>query len=496
MVRSGVLELPPLPPCNATQGPLQLGDWLLMVEPVAADMSTTSQEWWTLMTKEVEKWYHCHMSLNPLDKITHDAVAPSSLCQERWLRLERRMSTMLLQAVPETAREELVAGRKVGVFSILSHLFLTYCPGGVLEKQMLLRNLEDPPEVTNVGDAPAALRRWLRWKSRTAEIGAVVPDAALLLKGLNRMTRRVLESHKELQFRIQLARSSLGVDTTPTELTVSRFATHLLAELDQVALTEKRTSGSATKADGPKLKSMELDKSGKGKGKDRQDRGQEDGATKTRCRFFLTEHGCRKGKECSFSHDQKDEKRRCYVCGSSEHFATACTRPKGSSSGGDGSPPKQKQLKSDEKQERKDSDSVSTSSQETAMKDLIDEANKVLKSLNPTSSPPSAQSSGMSSQEAEVRSEVMDKLQQQLQAMRLKTFKLQRISTSSVLGLIDSGATHPLRPLREGENDSSYTEVEVALANGATTRLKMSPGGAMISPNENIEPIVPMGLAC
>ena len=494
VVRSGVLELPPLPPCNATQGPLQLGDWLLMVEPVAADMSTTSQEWWTLMTKKVEKWYHCHMSLNPLDKITHDAVAPSSLCQERWLRLERRMSTMLLQAVPETVREELVAGRKAGVFSILSHLFLTYCPGGVLEKQMLLRNLEDPPEVTNVGDAPAALRRWLRWKSRTVEIGAVVPDAALLLKGLNRMTRRVLESHKELQFRIQLARSSLGVDTTPTELTVSRFATHLLAELDQVALTEKRISASATKTDGPKLKSMEVDKSGKGKGKDRQDRGQEDGATKTRCRFFLTEHGCRKGKECSFSHDQKDEKRRCYVCGSSEHFATACTRPKGSSSGGEGSPPKQKQLKSDEKHERKDSDSVSTSSQETAMKDLIDEANKVLKSLNPTSSPPSAQSSGMSSQEADVRSKVMDKLQQQLQAMRLKTFKLQRISTSSVLGLIDSGATHPLRPLREGENDSTYTEVEVALANGATTRLKMSPGGAMISPNENIEPIVPMGL--
>ena len=109
----------------------------------------------------------------------------------------------------------------------------------------------------------------------------MVPDAALLLKGLNRMTRRVLESHKELQFRIQLARSSLGVDTTPTELTVSRFANHLLAELDQVALTEKRTSASATKADGPKLKSMEVDKSGKGKGKDRQDRGQEDGATKT-----------------------------------------------------------------------------------------------------------------------------------------------------------------------------------------------------------------------
>ena len=184
---------------------------------------------------------------------------------------------------------------------------------------MLLRNLEEPPEVSNLVDAPSALRKWLRWKTRTIEIGAVVPDAALLLKGLNKMTRRVLESHKELQFRIQLARSSLGVDTTPTEATVSRFATHLLAELDQVALTEKRITGGAPRGDGPKLKSMEAEEAGggKGKGRDRQDRVQEDGSAKAKCRFFLTEQGCRKGKECVFSHDQKDEKKRCFVCGGS-----------------------------------------------------------------------------------------------------------------------------------------------------------------------------------
>ena len=90
---------------------------------------------------------------------------------------------------------------------------------------MLLRSLKDPPEVSTmgVGEAPAALRKWMRWKAQTAEIGAVIPDAALLLKGLNRLTKKVLDSHRNLQFRIQLARSSLGVDTTPTEASVSRF---------------------------------------------------------------------------------------------------------------------------------------------------------------------------------------------------------------------------------------------------------------------------------
>ena len=113
------------------------------------------------------------------------------------------------------------------------------------------------------------------------------------------------------------------------------------------------------------------------------------------------------------------------------------------------------------------------------MKDLIDEANKVLKSLNPTSSTMTSMPvSAPTTKEADVRSEVMDRLQQQLEAMRLKPLRLQSMSSNSVLGLIDSGATHPLRPLRDSENDENYAMVEVALADGATTRLKMSPGGS------------------
>ena len=103
---------------------------------------------------------------------------------------------MLLHSVPENVREELVAGRKMSVFSILAHLFLTYCPGGVLEKQMLLRSLEDPPEVTSIGDAPAALRRWMRWKARTAEIGAV----CTLAQGLEQTHQKGPGCHRDLQF--------------------------------------------------------------------------------------------------------------------------------------------------------------------------------------------------------------------------------------------------------------------------------------------------------
>ena len=493
VVRTGVMELPALQQCNPAQGPLQLGDWLLMIEPVAADMSTTSQEWWSEMTKAVETWYQQHMSMNPLDRISHEVKPPPQLVQDRWQRLERRMSTMLLQAVPEGVRDELVAGRKVGVFSILTHLFLTYCPGGVMEKQMLLRNLEEPPEVSQLSEAPAALRKWLRWKTRTVEVGAVVPDAALLLKGLNKMTRKVLESHKDLQFRIQLARSSLGVDTSPTELTVSRFATHLLAELDQVALTEKR-SGGAPRVEGPKLKSLETEKQDKGKGKG-QERGQEEGQGRPRCKFYMSDGGCKKGKLCGFLHDFKDEKKRCWTCGAVDHFSPNCSRPKGST---DGSPTRARALKTEGEGKggvQKDVESSSAVGSEASIKELMEEASKMLKSLastNTTSS--SSTTTASTSREEEGKEEVMDRLQQQLNALRLKTLRLRRLAGGGVQGLLDSGATNPLRPLKPGEDATSYRQVEVALANGGKTQLAITRGGTLVSPDLDIEPIVPMGL--
>jgi hypothetical protein len=86
----------------------------------------------------------------------------------------------------------------------------------------------------------------------------------------------------------------------------------------------------------------------------------------------------------------------------------------------------------------------------------------------------------------------MEKLQQQLNSMKLKTLRLGRMSTEGSQGLIDSGATNPLRPKRCGERIEHYKKLEVSLADGTTTRLPVSPGGAMVSANDNTEPIVPM----
>lgn len=504
VVRTGLPELPRLPPWNPSQGPLQLGDWLLVLEPVVADLTTSSEEWWKKTVSAAEDWYKFHMALSPLDRVHHQFDTPAALSETRWQRLERRMAGMLLQAIPEGVKEELVAARRMNTFGILTYLMVIYCPGGVVEKQTLLKNLEEPAEVGSLQEAPSALRRWMRWLRRTQEIGAVSPDPSLLMKGLNRLSRRILESQKDLQFRVALARNNLGVDVTPTHATVAQFATHLLAEMEQVAMAEKRaasTAGAGRGGDAPgaKARRAEAKEAEKGGDRPRDAGGEKTGEDKgKRCRFFLTEAGCRRGKECSWSHDQKDEKRRCWTCGSTEHLAPACTRPKSTSS-----PQKQKMLKPDEETlsptsakspVSAGSGEVEKSEGEAGLKELVEEANRILRTLTPSTSP----SATMTTEDvrSEGRDDMMERLQQQLNALKVqqKTFKLQRLKRGDLGGLIDLGATHPLRPAKKGEDLQKMPIAQVTLASGEKVEFRVSEGGSMVTTNVALEPIVPMGL--
>ena len=490
VVRSGTHELPQLPAWSSTQAPLQLSDWLLLVAPVISDLSATAETWWKTMVAEAEQWYQSHMLLSPLERLQHGSEQPAALMQEKWQRLERRVATMMLQSIPEQVREELVSSRKLTVFAIVTHLYVTYCPGGITEKQNLLKNLEEPTEVANVSEAPSALRRWLRWRQRATEIGATMPDPTLLVRGLLRMTRKVLEANRELQFRVSLARHGLGIDTVPTLESVTQFAMHLLSECEQISQMEKKPMTPAPKGE-IKLKAVETEKEdaakGKGKGKDRSPEEEKTEKPRAKCRFFLTTEGCRKGKECRFSHSEKDGKRRCYTCGSTEHMAPDCPRKSSSES-----PPKQKMVKAESESGQGSKSAEDPSSETETMKGLIEEANKMLRSLTAKSGSPSCTSSTVPAKEEENRSEVLSRLQAQLNS--LKVFKLGRITRDLTRGLIDSGATHPFRPLRSEEAETNMKSVEVTLADGRCVQLKMTTSGSMVTDDEEVEPIVPMGM--
>lgn len=79
---------------------------------------------------------------------------------------------------------------------------------------------------------------------------------------------------------------------------------------------------------------------------------------------------------------------------------------------------------------------------------------------------------------------------------RLKAFRLSRVEKveGKEWGLLDSGATHPLRVAKKGEQLERLPLVKVALAGGTEVEMHLSEGGSIVS-REDVEPIVPMGLA-
>ena len=212
----------------------------------------------------------------------------------------------------------------------------------------------------------------------------------------------------------------------------------------------------------------------------------------------MTPSGCKKGRDCRFSHDQKDDQRRCYVCGSTEHLVPTCPRRKGD--------PAQRQHPRSAKAEvveetGKDEPSTSASStddksNEPTVKSLLEEATKVLKTMTAPSSTsrPTPQTSDPQ------RDQLMTNLQKQLDQLRstgstsMKVLKLSRLATGSVMGLIHSGATHALRPLHPFEDGSTMTPVEVTWADGNKKELLMTREGTMVTLSPNVEPIVPMGI--
>jgi len=230
--------LPALSEWSATTGPIDLNDWMALIEPMMCDLSNSSAQWWQQLVMEAHLWYQRHLQLPPLDRVAHVPAPSTELAKPKWARLERRASTLLLMAVPEGQREELISAKRLSAMAIICQLLVTYQPGGLAEKELILRSLELPPESSNLVEAVQSLRRWARWRRRAADLQISEPDPFLLLKGLNRIIRKPLENNRGLSFRISLARSTLQVDSTPTSTSVTSFALHLVAEFEQVVHQE------------------------------------------------------------------------------------------------------------------------------------------------------------------------------------------------------------------------------------------------------------------
>ena len=480
MLRGGV-ELHQLPEWSPDTAPVDLQDWLLLVDPQMCDLSSSSHEWWAMTLETARRWYQLHQSMKPIEKLQHQVTLPAELQQTKWKRLERRASNLLLRALPESQREDIIAGKDLSVLAILAKLMVNYQPGGGQEKAAVLSALELPIEAGTIGDAIAGLRKWLRWKKRALDMGLVLPDPSVLLRGLDRLVGKIVNSNPTLQFRINLTRTTLMIDAVPTMTGIEQLAECIMAELDQFSYAKKKSAA----LQAPKLKKVEdAAKGGQGGRKPEEEK------DAPRCKFYLSEDGCKKGKGCRFSHDQKDELKRCWACGSTKHFSNKCPVKEGAVN----SPPKvskTERSKEDARKGKGEDDEVQSNRAALGpgedMKLLLEEAGKMLKSM-----PGMSEGSG-SSEDGEAKIRNLQRQLDELKGGTLKVLRLARVQPcDEEMGLLDSGATHCLRPPLHREDIFKYPKVRINLAGGQCAELHMSPGKAIVG-DDGVEPIVPLG---
>ena len=487
-------QLPKLPEWCADTAPIDYNDWLTCLEVHMSDLSRNSQQWWEATTKTVAQWYNEHMNLSPIQRLSHAPAVPEELQERKWIRLEKRAASLLMAALPEALKEEVVASKAVTTLGILSKAMLAYQPGGLGERGAILQALENPAEANAIPMAITQLRKWIRWKRRAFEMGVSIPDASILMRGLSRLMKKLLANYPDLNFRLSLVRNALLVDTVPNLESVNKYSEHLLAELEQMGHQSKRKEVSSEVQ--PKVKKLEESAKFEEKGRPSGKPNEEVEAKKKPCKFFLTESGCKRGKGCQFGH-VLDGERRCWSCGGKDHMANNCKR--GSGYAEDIEPKVSKVVSKNDDKDLKTSSSTSTPEKkeevvegeeknEDLMKGLLDEANRMLKHLHQADPKEKAVSTSTTSQRMAQQQKQLDEIK-----IALKPFRLSKICKSASSGLLDSGATHPLRARKKGEKISHLPKVDVTLAGDQQVSMRLSPTGVIIG-EEHAEPIVPMGL--
>lgn len=302
------LELPVLPPPGGEGSALQFGDWVTIATPLMCDISNSASSWWDAVLSCAEKAYLSWLKASPVQKLRLKPEPPEDGTYNP--RVEQRGISMLLAALPDQLRREVVAARKLSATTIMYRLYTAYQPGGGSERASLLKYLTDMKVSAGLGEILQAIRLWRRWLARAEELHVVLPDGLVLMQTLTKVSEQLSKQGGQTAFRLASARQELGVDVKPVIEAVKEYAEFLQAEAEDLALM----SGSARNGGGaqsgaptvqPAVKAFQADptpppppglvpegkpvKSGAGPG--------------APCKFWGSEGGCRRGEGCGYQHD-------------------------------------------------------------------------------------------------------------------------------------------------------------------------------------------------
>ncbi|CAE7441104.1 RE1 [Symbiodinium sp. CCMP2592] len=530
-VKPGTLTLPPLPQVNPQTSSVDIMDWLEVITTPMQDLSDGSAEWWSKVRTAATEAYNQWASASPVEKLVIQPPKEEELESGRWGRVNSRGASMVLLALHESVRQEMVQRRSTGsTCALIFRLMTIYQPGGQQERVHILQSLQSPEAAATPQKAVTSLRAWARWLRRCQELNVTAPDPSLLARGLSTITKQVLEKDMEVNFRTSLVRSTLLVDTKPSYDSVEKYHHHLLAECETMAVASSTLTSTTTPqptATGaprpePKIKPMRTDSKDnipvpppppRTPSGDRSSGEDTERAAKASvpCKFYgLTYKGCARGTKCPFKHswegNEKEKQNRCWTCGGKGHLTKDChtkkpsTQTPGTPKSAPQKPPTSptpatSQSTSTSKTVRIDDvpqveavpprtsaeSSASEGVPQVDLKEVLADVGKMLKSM-----------SAVNIRKASVLELGFQEKMNQVEAA-LRTSVVDKSTTMN--GLLDSGASHAMREATEEEYQKGHP-VSVTLAGEDVRLLRQNLQGTVLIKSEDgqqVQPIVPLG---
>ena len=152
-VKPGVTSLPTLKGPDPETSPVEVQDWLQLLQAPMSDLSDNSAEWWGRVQELAQRAYQGWSSATPMEWLALRAPREKELEEGRF-------------RTPQCSRclhDPFVAGRDV----------------------LVLDHLQAPAKQTEPDKAAKALRDWERWYRRASDVGVSSPDPTVLLRALS-----------------------------------------------------------------------------------------------------------------------------------------------------------------------------------------------------------------------------------------------------------------------------------------------------------------------
>ena len=535
-IKPGTATLPDLPMAGP-EACLEFADWLHNSRPALADISDSSEELWENIVNEAGAWYSDYLRKPPLERLSMKPTPSSTILQPKWTRVSRRIEGMLIAAAPPQVKEELSAARVSGVLPVLCRLFVIYAPGGLSEREIGLKQIIEPGVANNPKEAVLLLRKWQRWCSRVKELGGTLPDSALRVKALERIVKSPLASHPDISFRVNLTRAALQIDSTPDDGKVEQLHAQLLSELELVNHRSPK-DGERTKDGGqgaPKIRGVEPQdgpappprppktspnpkthpKSTASRGSGGNDA---EGSAKPKCSFYHGPNGCKKGNDCTFQHDWSsftatEKGLRCKVCGAKGHRSAEC---RAGAKVEEKAKPKSQLRSSSAKGTPEVPQPPPPPNRDAMLKSMLADAASILhQSIPVAAAEVPASDRSPANQAAQAQSVTpgtpvtIETLTAQLESLgsMARGFEAKACRVDEVIAgeremnrvLLDSGATHPVIPYKEGL--SGLEKVSVTLAGDGKQQWMRTRGGTLVVPpppdgsqdSSSPQTIIPLG---